>query len=61
MIRTINGDIDSFGGMVLAHEHLQIDLSDRKGPQTVLGPAHEADITAAGSTTAPNRRSRAPY
>jgi phosphotriesterase-related protein len=46
MIRTINGDIDSFGGRVLAHEHLQIDLSERKGPETILGPAHEADITA---------------
>lgn len=46
MIRTINGDISSFGGPVLAHEHLQIDLSERKGPETVLGPQHETDITA---------------
>ena len=44
MIRTITADIDGFGGMVLAHEHLQIDLSDRKGPETVLGGVHEADI-----------------
>ena len=46
MIRTITGDIAGFDGPVLMHEHLQIDLSDRKGPETVLGPAHEADITA---------------
>ncbi len=46
MIRTVSGDITGFGGPVLMHEHLQIDLSDRKGPQTVLGPAHEADIAA---------------
>lgn len=44
MIRTVDGDIEGFGGPVLAHEHLQIDLSERKGPETVLGPAHEADI-----------------
>ena len=46
MIRTVTGDITGLGGPVLMHEHLQIDLSDRKGPQTVLGPAHEADIAA---------------
>lgn len=46
MIRTVTGDITGFDGPVLMHEHLQIDLSDRKGPETVLGPAHEADITA---------------
>jgi phosphotriesterase-related protein len=41
MIRTVTGDIDAWSGRVLAHEHLQIDLSDQKGPAAVLGPAEE--------------------
>src|SRR6476661_10188509 len=43
MIRTVTGDIDSISGRILAHEHLQIDLSAQKGPMLKLG---EAEIPA---------------
>ena len=45
-IRTVTGDIDPPGGMVAIHDHIQIDLSETKGPLTVLGPVDEADIVA---------------
>lgn len=32
MIRTVTGDIAGVDGRILAHEHLQIDLSAQKGP-----------------------------
>lgn len=44
MIRTVTGDIEHLSGPVLAHEHLQIDLSSQKGPEAVLGPAEEGPI-----------------
>ena len=43
-IRTVAGDIAPPKGAVLVHEHLQIDLSHNKGPQTVLGPQDQDDI-----------------
>jgi phosphotriesterase-related protein len=46
LIRTVTGDIDPPGGTVLVHEHLQIDLSHNKGPQTVLGPNDQDDVIA---------------
>jgi phosphotriesterase-related protein len=43
-IRTVTGDIGPPCGAVLIHEHLQIDLSHNKGPQTVLGPSDQEDV-----------------
>jgi phosphotriesterase-related protein len=37
VIRTVTGDIESIDGRVLAHEHLQIDLSAQKGPANKIG------------------------
>jgi phosphotriesterase-related protein len=45
MIRTVLGDIEVVAGPILAHEHLQIDLSHNKGLDNVLGENEEADIT----------------
>lgn len=44
MIRTVRGDVPDLAGPILAHEHLQIDLSGQKGPAVVLGPEDEDDI-----------------
>ena len=44
MIRTVLGDIAPPAGPALIHEHLQIDLSHNKGPETVLGPGDIDDI-----------------
>ena len=41
MIRTVTGDIAGLAGRVLAHEHLQIDLSSQKGPAVCIGAAEE--------------------
>jgi phosphotriesterase-related protein len=37
LIRTVTGDIDSVSGRILAHEHLQIDLSAQKGAMVKIG------------------------
>ena len=37
MIRTVTGDVDAIRGRILAHEHLQIDLSAQKGPANKIG------------------------
>jgi phosphotriesterase-related protein len=42
VIRTVTGDVESISGRILAHEHLQIDLSAQKGPANKIGAA-EAD------------------
>ena len=34
MIRTVTGDVEAIHGRILPHEHLQIDLSARRGPPT---------------------------
>ena len=51
MIRTVTGDIAQISGAILAHEHLQIDLTAQKGANNILGPEEEpqivADLTAA--------------
>src|SRR6478752_1200164 len=41
MIRTVTGDVDTIDGRILAHEHLQIDLSAQKGPANKVGAAEE--------------------
>ena len=41
MIRTVTGDVETIGGRILAHEHLQIDLSAQKGPADKVGMAEE--------------------
>ncbi len=41
MIRTVTGDIAAPAGRILAHEHLQIDLSAQKGPAVRIGEAEE--------------------
>jgi phosphotriesterase-related protein len=41
VIRTVTGDIADLAGRILAHEHLQIDLSSQKGPAVRLGAAEE--------------------
>ena len=46
MIRTVSGDVGAIAGRVLAHEHLQIDLSAQKGPNNVIGQAEESDVIA---------------
>ena len=54
MIRTINGDIPSVTGPILAHEHLRIDLRGNKNADVVLGPDEEnvvvADLRDAAAT-----------
>jgi phosphotriesterase-related protein len=37
LIRTVTGDVESINGRILAHEHLQIDLSAQKGPANKVG------------------------
>ncbi len=44
MIRTVQGDVASIAGRILAHEHLQIDLCCQKGPEVVLGVAERQDV-----------------
>ena len=44
MIRTVTGDVDKIDGRILAHEHLQIDLSAQKGPANKVGAAEEAAV-----------------
>ena len=46
MIRTVTGDVVAIAGRILAHEHLQIDLSAQKGPNNVIGQAEEPDVIA---------------
>jgi phosphotriesterase-related protein len=46
MIRTVTGDIDAPRGPALVHEHLRIDLTSTKGPDTILAEAEEADVIA---------------
>jgi phosphotriesterase-related protein len=41
MIRTVTGDVEAIRGRILAHEHLQIDLSAQKGPANKIGAAEE--------------------
>lgn len=44
MIRTIFGDVELSDGPILAHEHLQIDLSHNKGEDNVLSLDEESVI-----------------
>jgi phosphotriesterase-related protein len=44
VIRTVTGDIDNIRGRILAHEHLQIDLSAQKGPANKIGADEEAAV-----------------
>ena len=44
MIRTVTGDIVAIQGRILAHEHLQIDLSVQKGPANRIGEAEEQAV-----------------
>ena len=44
MIRTVTGDIERIDGRILAHEHLQIDLSAQKGPANKIGAAEEEAV-----------------
>jgi phosphotriesterase-related protein len=44
VIRTVTGDIAAIVGRVLAHEHLQIDLSAQKGPANRIGQAEEEAV-----------------
>jgi phosphotriesterase-related protein len=44
VIRTVTGDIAAVHGRILAHEHLQIDLSLQKGPANRIGEAEEAAV-----------------
>ena len=44
MIRTVTGDVAAISGRILAHEHLQIDLSAQKGSANVIGEAEEPDV-----------------
>ena len=44
MIRTVTGDVESIQGRILAHEHLQIDLSAQKGPANKIGADEEAAV-----------------
>jgi phosphotriesterase-related protein len=44
VIRTVTGDVAEIGGRILAHEHLQIDLSAQKGPANKVGAAEEAAV-----------------
>jgi phosphotriesterase-related protein len=51
MIRTVTGDVEAIHGRILAHEHLQIDLSAQKGPANKIGAA-EADAVIEDLRTA---------
>jgi phosphotriesterase-related protein len=42
----VTGDVAAIAGRILAHEHLQIDLSAQKGPNNVIGQAEEPDVIA---------------
>jgi len=44
VIRTVTGDIAAIRGRILAHEHLQIDLSVQKGPANRIGEAEEQAV-----------------
>jgi phosphotriesterase-related protein len=44
VIRTVTGDIAAVHGRILAHEHLQIDLSAQKGPANRIGEAEEQAV-----------------
>src|SRR5260370_28621951 len=44
VIRTVTGDIAAVHGRILAHEHLQIDLSLQKGPANRIGEAEEEAV-----------------
>jgi hypothetical protein len=44
VIRTVTGDIAVVQGRILAHEHLQIDLSAQKGPANRIGEAEEQAV-----------------
>src|SRR6266550_2652315 len=44
LIRTVTGDVATIAGRILAHEHLQIDLSAQKGSNNVIGKAEEPDV-----------------
>jgi phosphotriesterase-related protein len=44
VIRTVTGDIAAVHGRILAHEHLQIDLSAQKGPANRIGEAEERAV-----------------
>jgi phosphotriesterase-related protein len=44
VIRTVTGDIAAVHGRILAHEHLQIDLSAQKGPANRIGEAEEEAV-----------------
>jgi phosphotriesterase-related protein len=44
VIRTVTGDIADVQGRILAHEHLQIDLSAQKGPANRIGEAEEQAV-----------------
>jgi phosphotriesterase-related protein len=44
VIRTVTGDIAAVHGRILAHEHLQIDLSAQKGPANRIGAAEEEAV-----------------
>jgi phosphotriesterase-related protein len=44
VIRTVTGDIAGVHGRILAHEHLQIDLSAQKGPANRIGEAEEQAV-----------------
>ena len=46
MIRTVLGDMEIPAGPILAHEHLQIDLSHNKGADNVFGAEEEPDVVA---------------
>jgi phosphotriesterase-related protein len=44
VIRTVTGDVAAINGRLLAHEHLQIDLSAQKGSANKIGAAEEDDV-----------------
>jgi phosphotriesterase-related protein len=44
VIRTVTGDIAAVHGRILAHEHLQIDLSAQKGLANRIGEAEEQAV-----------------
>jgi phosphotriesterase-related protein len=44
LIRTVTGDIAGVAGRILAHEHLQIDLSAQKGPANRMGAGEEPAV-----------------
>src|SRR5260370_15436504 len=44
VIRTVTGDLAASHGRILAHEHLEIDLSLQKGPANRIGEAEEEAV-----------------